>query len=527
MSKYLFWSKRIYVLILFLALMNASLEAGLALVIEHLVDYIASETFAVSHFVLLGAGALAYASLMIGCYFGYNSLVAWYLNISIKKLSDDLFRSFVEKNYAEYHKEGTATYYSALTNDTQNVANNYLGPLLTLPGYLFTYFAALCVSLFINWKIALFLLAFSFLVFLVPHLFNGRLNRRNEEVQKSFSELSGSYETFLRGQGVIRSASAYEYAYKKEGDASLSAYVSSFRKTRLAYGVSSLSNFMTTSLQITVIVGSGLLAASGGLAIGAVLAFVQLANNLYSPLTLFVSSISSIRGMKGVNERLLSFLISPKKMEDDVELKGDLVLADLGFSYDEKTIFSGLDFVFKEKGKYLICGESGSGKSTLLRLLSCSGEPYTGSIRLGGIDFKNLSFKTICRHLYYCEQTSIVFPGTLRENIVFGEKEDEERLRQAISMSGLGRFAAERGIDTILNPELNSSSGGETQRIALARAIYRNPKILLLDEITSGLDKKNNALILEAIFRLPMTVILVSHNLPSALEKQLDGRINL
>jgi ABC-type multidrug transport system fused ATPase/permease subunit len=78
-----------------------------------------------------------------------------------------------------------------------------------------------------------------------------------------------------------------------------------------------------------------------------------------------------------------------------------------------------------------------------------------------------------------------------------------------------------------LNPELNSSSGGETQRIALARAIYRNPEILLLDEITSGLDEKNNALILEAIFHLPMTVILVSHNLPSALEKQLDGRINL
>ena len=173
MNKYLFWSKRTYVLILFLALINASLEAGLALVIEHLVDYIASETFAVSHFVLLGAGALVYASLMIGCYFGYNSLVAWYLNLSIKKLSDDLFRSFVEKNYAEYHKEGIATYYSALTNDTKNVANNYLGPLLTLPGYLFTYFAALCVSLFINWKIALFLLAFSFLVFLVPHLFNG------------------------------------------------------------------------------------------------------------------------------------------------------------------------------------------------------------------------------------------------------------------------------------------------------------------------------------------------------------------
>ena len=79
--------------------------------------------------------------------------------------------------------------------------------------------------------------------------------------------------------------------------------------TPIAYGVSSLSNFMTTSLQIAVIVGSGLLAASGALAIGAVMAFVQLANNLYSPLTLFVSSISSIRGMKGVNERLFSFLI--------------------------------------------------------------------------------------------------------------------------------------------------------------------------------------------------------------------------
>lgn len=527
MKKYLYWSKRTYVCLLFLALLDALLETGLSLVLEYLLNYLLSDSFDLAPFIGLGFGSLAYIAIMIGCYFGYNSLLSWYLNGAVKKLCDDLFDSILGRSYFEFHQEGTGTYVSALMNDSQNVGNHYLAPLLALPGQVFTYLAACVISLMIDWRIALFLLGFSFLVFLVPQGFNKKLNQRNEEVQSAFATLSKTYESFLLGQGTIRAASACSYVCQKEASASSCAYRASFHQGRLRFGVSSLSNLLTSTLQIGVIVVAGFVSFSRGMAMGTVLAFVQLANNLYSPLSSFASAFSSIRGMRGVNNRLLSFMQSKGDVEPFSGVpQGDLVVENLNFSYEGKPVFSHLNYVFKPGKKYWISGASGSGKSTFLRLLSCSGEPYQGTIRYGAMDFKTLSCQAVAKSIYYCEQTSLVFPFTLRDNIVFGMENNETRLHEVLALCGLEAFARERGLDAPLDPEINSSSGGETQRIALARALYRNPKILLLDEIASGLDEQTNSQILIAIFHLPMTVILVTHNMPKELEKCWDGRLD-
>lgn len=527
MKKYLYWSKRIYVCLLFLALLDALLETGLSLILEYFLNYLLSDSFEMIHFIVFGLGSLLYIAIMVGCYFGYHSLLSWYLNGAVKKLCDDLFGSIIERSYFDFHQEGTGTYVSALMNDSQNVGNHYLAPLLALPGQVFTYLAACVISLLIDWKIALFLLGFSFLVFLVPQGFNKKLNQRNEEVQSAFVALSKTYESFLSGQGSIRAASACSYVCQKEAATSSHAYRASYRQSRLRFGVLSLSNLFTSALQIGVILVTGFVSFSRGLAMGTVLAFVQLANNLYSPLSSFASAFSSIRGMRGVNDRLLSFMQSKGDVETFGDVpQGELIVENLSFSYEGKPVFSHLNYVFKPGKKYWISGASGSGKSTFLRLLSRSGEPYQGSIRYGAEDFKNLSCQAVAKSIYYCEQTSRVFPITLRDNIVFGTEDNETRLHEVLALCGLEDFARERGLDAPLDPEINSSSGGETQRIALARALYRNPKVLLLDEITSGLDEQTNSQILRAIFHLPMTVILVSHHMPKELEKRWDGHLD-
>ncbi len=527
MKKYLYWSKRTYVCLLLLALLDAMLETGLSLVLEYLLNYLLSDSFEMIHFIVFGLGSLLYIAIMIGCYFGYHSLLSWYLNGAVKKLCDDLFGSIIERSYFEFHQEGTGAYVSALMNDSQNVGNHYLAPLLAFPGQVFTYLTACVISLLIDWKIALFLLGFSFLVFLVPQGFNKKLNERNEEVQSAFVALPKTYESFLSGQGTIRAASACSYVCQKEAQVSSYAYRASFRQSRLRFGVSSLSNLFTSALQIGVILVTGFVSFSRGLAMGTVLAFVQLANNLYSPLSSFASAFSSIRGMRGVNDHLLSFMQSKGDVETFGDVpQGELIVENLSFSYEGKPVFSHLNYVFEPGKKYWIIGASGSGKSTFLRLLSRSGEPYQGTIRYGTSDFKNLSCQAVAKSIYYCEQTSQVFPVSLRDNIVFGMEDNETRLHEVLAQCGLEAFARERGLDAPLDPEINSSSGGETQRIALARALYRNPKVLLLDEITSGLDEQTNSQILRAIFHLPMTVILVSHHMPKELEKRWDDHLD-
>ncbi|MCI1244365.1 MAG: ABC transporter ATP-binding protein/permease [Bacilli bacterium] len=527
MKKYLYWSKGFYFLLLFLAFLDAVLEAGIALVIEYLVNNISSDSFDITTFIGYGAAALGYAVIMITCFFGYNSYVAWYLNKAVKRLSDDVFSSLMEKNTASFQENNVSSYLSVLMNDCTRVANQYLGPMLSLPGFILTYLAALAMSLYINWAIALFLLAFSFLVFLVPYFFNKPMNLRNEEIQKAFSNLSSQYQNFLQGHDVVRSLSAYDYVFEKESRSSMKAYRAAFRQSRLSLGVSSLSSLLTTVLQISVIVGSGIIASQGGLAFGAVLAFIQLANNLYNPLSSFATSVSSIKGMSSVNASLLTLTTQEFSKKDKIELDGRLSVQDLSFSYGEKEIISHFSYSFEPGKKYLIEGESGSGKSTLLRLLSDSGEPYVGTIEASGHDYRDLSFKTVASAVYYCEQTSRIFPGTLKENVLFGSPYDDGKFTKAIRLAGLVDFVKERGTDTLLDPELNSSSGGETQRIALARAIYHEPKILLLDEITSGLDEMTNRSIQESILGLPMTIVFVCHNVLPSLPKQFDGTLEM
>jgi ATP-binding cassette subfamily B protein len=173
-----------------------------------------------------------------------------------------------------------------------------------------------------------------------------------------------------------------------------------------------------------------------------------------------------------------------------------------------------------------LVGPSGSGKSTLINLVIGFLRPSTGSIRVDGLDYKDLDLRTVRKFLSVVPQESVLFDGTIAENISYGlSNVSESDIRTALSDANAWSFvdAFDDGVETIVGERGARLSGGQRQRLAIARALIRNPRILILDEATSALDSESEKLIQDALSRLMLnrTTFVVAHRLSTVKEADL------
>jgi ATP-binding cassette subfamily B protein len=201
-------------------------------------------------------------------------------------------------------------------------------------------------------------------------------------------------------------------------------------------------------------------------------------------------------------------------------VRGEFSFESVSFAYPDTEHFALKDFSLQvSPGETIaIVGPSGAGKSTLLNLIIGFLRPTTGQILLDGRDMNGLDLRTYRQFLSVVSQETILFEGTVRENILYGsDSVSEERLLQAIQEANALEFIRElpQGIDTLIGENGMKLSGGQRQRIAIARALIRNPQVLILDEATAALDTVSEVLIQEALERLKQnrTTFVVAHRL--------------
>ena len=217
-------------------------------------------------------------------------------------------------------------------------------------------------------------------------------------------------------------------------------------------------------------------------------------------------------------------------IDKKINFNNDIIIEKLDFSYGKKKILKNLNFIIKNKSVTGIIGESGSGKSTLVNLLLGFLAPDQGIIKIDESKINNFIF-TWQSNIGYVSQNIFLLDASLKENIAFGVPEeniDYDQLKKIINLANLNDFikSLEHGIDTNIGEKGSKISGGQIQRIAIARELYRNPSILILDEATTGLDNENEKKIFESMNELKnkMTIIIVSHdkNTLSICDKLLD-----
>lgn len=281
--------------------------------------------------------------------------------------------------------------------------------------------------------------------------------------------------------------------------------------------------------------------AYAGSAIGVVIAIIQVKNgtitlpqafliimlaaDFFLPLRLLGSFFHVAMNGMAASDKLFK-LLDTKEDEHGAEipenLDGDIEIKDLSFSYDnEKTVLNDISATFKKHELISIVGESGCGKSTLASLLCGTTKGYIGSITIGGVEIKDIDEKTLMNNITAVNFNSYIFAGTVRENMLIADKSAcEEKMIEALKMVNLWSFLSEQdGLDTKLNQQGSNFSGGQRQRLAIARALLHNTPIYVFDEVTSNIDAESENDIMTVIHNMAKikTVILISHRLENVV----------
>lgn len=281
--------------------------------------------------------------------------------------------------------------------------------------------------------------------------------------------------------------------------------------------------------------------AYAGSAVGVVIAIIQVKNgtitlpqafliimlaaDFFLPLRLLGSFFHVAMNGMAASDKLFK-LLDTKEDEHGAEipenLDGDIEIKDLSFSYDgEKTVLNDISATFKKHELISIVGESGCGKSTLASLLCGTTKGYSGGITIGGVEIKDIDEKTLMNNITAVNFNSYIFAGTVRENMLIADKSaGDEKMIETLKMVNLWSFLSEQdGLDTKLNQQGSNFSGGQRQRLAIARALLHNTPIYVFDEVTSNIDAESENDIMTVIHNMAKikTVILISHRLENVV----------
>ena len=272
--------------------------------------------------------------------------------------------------------------------------------------------------------------------------------------------------------------------------------------------------------------------AYAGSAVGVVIAIIQVKNgtitlpqafliimlaaDFFLPLRLLGSFFHVAMNGMAASDKIFRLLSLPENIDGDIEIK------DLSFSYDgEKNVLNDISATFKKHELISIVGESGCGKSTLASLLCGTTKGYSGSITIGGVEIKDIDEKTLMNNITAVNFNSYIFAGTVRENMLIADKStSDEKMIEALKMVNLWSFLSEQdGLDTKLNQQGSNFSGGQRQRLAIARALLHNTPIYVFDEVTSNIDAESENDIMAVIHNMAKikTVILISHRLENVV----------
>ena len=274
--------------------------------------------------------------------------------------------------------------------------------------------------------------------------------------------------------------------------------------------------------------GAYLALAGKGLTAGAVFMFVNLMSFMIGPVAELPALLAARKAARGLIDKLADALEQDEAQPDGVHitpLARELRFENVRFSYDGETeILRGVSARFEAGKAYAIVGASGSGKTTLLNLLTSPGTAYDGSILLDGTELRTIAPESLYETVSLIQQNVFVFNASIRDNITMFRSFPSEELAQAVRRAQLESLLADRGEGYLCGENGSGLSGGEKQRISIARSLLKHASVLLADEATAALDAQTAHQVTDDILSLSgVTRIVVTHTLEQAALRQYDG----
>lgn len=471
-------------------------------------------------------GALA-AVMFVRYLCGYaSSQTAFFASSEVKKvLRQKMYKKLTRMGASYSEKVSTSEVLQVFVEGVDQL-ELYFGKYL--PQFFFAMLAPItlfAVLVFVSWKASVVLLI---CVPLIPLSIVAVQKIAKRLLSKYWGVYTNLGDTFLENIQGLTTLKVYQADERKNVE--MNEKAEEFRRITMK-----VLTMQLNSVSVMDIV------AYAGSAVGVVIAIIQVKNgtitlpqafliimlaaDFFLPLRLLGSFFHVAMNGMAASDKLFK-LLDTKEDEHGAEipenLDGDIEIKDLSFSYDdEKTVLNDISATFKKHELISIVGESGCGKSTLASLLCGTTKGYSGSITIGGVEIKDIDEKTLMNNITAVNFNSYIFAGTVRENMLIADKSaSDEKMIEALKMVNLWSFLSEQdGLDTKLNQQGSNFSGGQRQRLAIARALLHNTPIYVFDEVTSNIDAESENDIMAVIHNMAKikTVILISHRLENVV----------
>ena len=442
-------------------------------------------------------------------------------------LKNEIYKHYQTLPLSFYRKNNTGDIMNRISEDVSRV-RMYLGPSIMYGLNLMVLFLMLIPYMFsVNAELTLYALSPLPLLSFSIYYINNIINKRSEEIQKSQSDLSTFVQEAFSGIRVLKSFVREKDSVSKFTDASDDYKVKSLKLTQINAMFFPLIMALIGLSNILVIFIGGKQVIAGEITYGNIAEFIIYVNMLTWPVTAlgWVSSIAqrAAASQKRINEflKVENDILSEENL--DIELKGKIEFDHVGFTYETSGVTAIDDMSFKvNPGESLaIIGTTGSGKSTIANLICRMFDVTKGDIRIDDHKIDSINPEVLRRQIGYIPQDVFLFSDSITSNIAFGSQNiSEEKVMQAAKDADLydNIMDLPDKFETVLGERGITLSGGQKQRVSIARAIARNPKILILDDALSAVDTKTEHIILNSMKRIMVdrTSIIISHRVSSA-----------
>jgi len=457
--------------------------------------------------------------------YGQNYLMSFISQKVVIDLREALFRHFQRLSVSYFDHSRTGKVLSYMTNDVGALQGALAQNVIELSTESLTLVGSLVAMFYLHWQLALLTLITVPLVAQAMKLFGVKLRKASGTMQQRSAEITSVLQEMIVSIRLIRLFVREDYEidrFKRENENNFNAQM---KAAQLSATLTPVVEFLA-AIAVTIIVWyGGREVISGNLTSGSLIAFLVYSVNISNPVKRLGNVYGSIQRAVAAAERVFDVLDTLPEIQDmpgAIELpsvQGRVAFENVTFEYrDGEPALRNMSIDIPSGQVLAIVGPSGAGKSTIANLLPRFYDPQEGSILIDGVDIKKVTVRSLREQIAMVPQDTILFSASIFENILYGRLDaTREEVMEASRAANAHDFIMQlpNGYDTQIGERGCQLSGGQRQRISIARAILKDPRILILDEATSALDAESERLVQDALDKLMVgrTTLVIAHRL--------------
>jgi subfamily B ATP-binding cassette protein MsbA len=459
------------------------------------------------------------------CSMGHSYLTAWISQRIIADFRRHLFAHLHTLSVSFFARRRTGELLSRLMNDVTVVQSVVTETPIDSAKQLVTFVGGITFLLMMNWRLCLLILILLPLLVLVAKLFGRKLKSLSTSIQDHTAAMSTLIEEVISGIRIVKSFVQTQREESRFATQVEQTLALTMRKAGVMAVFIPVISLLTFSAAAAVLWYGGRQVIDGSVSPGDLFAFVLFAGILIGPFSSAARVFAQIREAQGATQRVFEILDTGSEVSDSPTattlsfVLGHVKAENIGFAYDPRQpVLSAVSFEAKPGEVVAIVGPTGAGKTTVMNLLHRFYDPTAGHITIDGQDLRHVTMDSWYRQIALVPQETILFGGTVLDNIRYGNEKASQAEVMAASRAAHAHdfiMSFPDQYQTVVGEKGINVSGGQRQRIAIARAIVKNPRILLLDEATSALDSESERLVQEALEQLMKgrTTFVIAHRL--------------